>query len=113
MIETADLLLENKILQGKLAQSESEITLLKAKSESQIAFLKHQLEELRKMIFGAKSERFISAIIPQQLSLPIEKEETKIITSEETITIESHDRKKKNKKESHPLRQPFPSHLHR
>ena len=31
----------------------------------------------------------------------------------ETITVEAHDRKKKKKKENHPLRQPFPAHLHR
>lgn len=102
MIETQDLLLENQVLQEKLIRS-----------ESQIAFLKYQLDELKRMIFGAKSERFVSALIPGQLTLPIQEQEARVIEEEPTITIEEHDRKKKKKKENHPLRQPFPAHLHR
>lgn len=106
MIETADLLLENQFLKQELDR-------LKVKSESQIAYLNYQLSELRRLIFGARSERFIPAAIPGQLPLLIEQEETKTAAPEAIITVDAHDRKKKAKKENHPLRQPFPAHIHR
>ena len=102
MIETQDLLLENQVLQGKLIQSESEI-----------AYLKFQLEQLKRKIYGSQSERFLSAIVSGQLALPIENDPAPVVEKEESITIEAHDRKKKKKNENYPLRQPFPSHLHR
>lgn len=101
MIETQDLLLENKTLQEKLVRSESEIT-----------YLKFQLEELRRVVFGAKSERFVSHEIPGQLSFEIEKECPKQ-AEQETVFVDAHDRKKKKKKENHPVRQCFPAHIHR
>jgi transposase len=39
--------------------------------------------------------------------------EEQIQAQRKTITIEAHDRKKKKKKENHPLRKPFPAHLSR
>lgn len=105
MIETQDLLLENQILKQELQQ-------VREKSESEIAYLKFQLGELKRMIFGAKSERFVSHVIPEQLSIPLEKIEVKAV-EQEMITIEAHDRKKKKKEETQPLRQPFPGHIPR
>ncbi len=102
MIETQDLLLKNKNLQNQLDQSQSEI-----------AYLKYQLDQLKRQVFGVKSERFISMQEAGQLALPIENEVPVVIEKEETITIEAHDRKKKRKKENHPLRKPFPADLPR
>ena len=102
MIETQNLLLENKNLQDKLIQSQSEIT-----------FLKYQLDQLKRQIFGVKSERFLSLVDAGQLALPIEDETSPTIEKEETIFVEAHDRKKKNKKENHPVRKPFPAYLPR
>ena len=45
--------------------------------------------------------------------MPIEDENALVIAKEETITVEAHDRKKKNKKENHPVRKPFPADLPR
>lgn len=71
--------------------------------------LKYELAELRRMIFGAKSERFVPAAHPSQLNLleepAIESEKT------DTIIIDRHERTKK--KEKHPVRQPFPASLPR
>ena len=81
MIETQDLLLENQFLKQELQQ-------VKEKSDSEIAYLNFQLEELKRMIFGAKSERFVSHIILRQLSIPLEKIEVKE-AEKELITIDA------------------------
>ena len=106
MKQTQDLLLENQSLKEELNQ-------VKQKSESEIAFLKYQLDELRRVVFGSKSERFVSNVSEDQLSLPIEIETTTELTLEEVITIEAHERTKNKKKKNHPLRQGFPSDLPR
>ena len=66
---------------------------------------------LKKAIFGAKSERFIPEVAPEQTSLdfgdPLEEKKEEPVT--ETITYE---REKKNNK-SKPSRQPIPAHLER
>ena len=45
-------------------------------SQIEIAFLKQELAQLKKIIFGSKQERFLptDAITPQQLALNIEAE---------------------------------------
>ena len=71
--------------------------------------IEFELAQLKRMIFGAKSERFVPAAHPSQLNL---LEEPAIETSkEEVIIIDAHERKKK--KEKHPVRQPFPASLPR
>src|SRR5271156_5452357 len=76
------------------------------KSES----LQFQLDQLKKMIFGSKSERFVPEVALEQTSLDfgdtpkVKKEEP----ATETITYE---RKKNNGKK--PSRQPLPAHLER
>lgn len=71
-----------------------------------ITSLQHQLEQLQKLIFGSKSERFVSDIPDNQLNLfsDLTSEESKEETATEEIT---YTRKKKK----HPGRNPFPSHL--
>ena len=106
MIETQDLLLENKLLKEELTQ-------VKEKSELEISYLKFQLDQLKRQVFGVKSERFLSLLNAGQLALPIENENPTVIEKEETIIVEAHDRKKKNRKEKHPVRKPFPAYLPR
>lgn len=73
--------------------------------------LTFQLAQLKRMLFGAKSERFVPASTPGQLSLDIIAEENEP-EEQEVVHIEAHDRKKKkDKKEKHPVRMPFPDHL--
>lgn len=54
--------------------------------------LKHQLEQLKRMIFGAKSERFVPDSLPGQLSLGLDIE----VAEQAPVQIEkiSYDRKK-------------------
>jgi len=91
-----------------LAEKDQLIAELAQKNET----LSFQLAELKRMIFGAKSERFVAATIPGQLSLGIDLpvEET---LEEEVIIVEEHKRKKNGKKKNHPLRQGFPADLPR
>lgn len=91
-----------------LKKKDSEIDQLKADN----LYLKHELDKLKRMLFGAKSERFISAVDPLQYSLElgvkpkIEPEGTK-----ETI---SYERKKPEvKKEVVHSREALPAHLPR
>ena len=71
--------------------------------------LKNELAQLRRMIFGAKSERFVPAVHPSQLNL-LEEPATEI-QKEETVLVDRHERKKKAEK--HPVRQPLPASLPR
>ncbi len=87
MIETADQLSEIEVLKQQLEQSKSEII-----------FLKYQLEDLRRKIFGAKSERYISNIHSSQLSLlDVAAEEVQVVS---TTTVEKHERTSVSKKKS-------------
>lgn len=77
-----------------------------------ILYLRHEMDKLRRMIFGAKSERFVSQEQPSQLSLGLGTEpEPTPEPEKETIT---YDRKKnQEKKEAVHSRQPLPAHLPR
>lgn len=77
------------------------------KSQQEIAFLKHQLAELKRLIYGAKSERFI-ADNKDQLHL-FEQEQSTQAPQTEQITYE----RTKVKKGNPPVRTALPAHLPR
>ena len=86
MIETANLLLENELLKKENEQI-----------KSQVAFLKYQLEDLRRKIFGIKSERYVSLNTSGQLSLldvPVEESTPPV----QTVKVEEHERQQKKEK---------------
>lgn len=74
-----------------------------------IQLLKYELEQLKRAIYGSKSERFIPEVSPDQMDIfgtttvPVEEAE---VSSTEVVTLP----KKKKKK---PVRQKLPSHLKR
>jgi transposase len=74
--------------------------LLKRSNEAQsaeIAYLKHRIAEFERMIFGARSERFVPAELPGQLTLGLDLPEASIDeATSETIT---YQRKKQEEKE--------------
>lgn len=76
-------------------------------SLQEIELLKQQLSELRRLIFGVKSERFMT--IPQeQLSLFVDAQQQSIPSTEQI----NYTRNKKASKEK-PVRQVLPAHLPR
>jgi transposase len=91
-----------------IAEKNLQISELSAKYEQ----LQFQLDQLKRMIFGSKSERFIPAENPSQLSLEIDTEKAEAPETAQITTIAEYERQKK-KKEKPPVRQPFPSHIPR
>lgn len=70
--------------------------------------VKFQLEQLKRMVFGAKSERFVPETNPEQLSLFGVTDKKEQATSE----VSAHQRKVSKRKEK-PARLVLPSHLER
>lgn len=90
--------------------SEKDAAILKLTSDIEaIAF---QNDQLRRLIFGSKRERFISTIDVQQLSLEFEPKTAEI---EEAVKVEREsirvEYERKKVKKEHPGRFPLPSHL--
>jgi len=73
-----------------------------------IADLRFQLEQLKRMLFGSKRERFESAQNPDQLTLPfdIEPEKIEAEIAKQTVTYERAKPRK-----DHPGRLALPAHL--
>jgi len=86
------------------------------KLESNYEFLQQEMNKLKQLIFGAKSERFISENNENQLQLPFgESQITEAEGQNETVETEelSYSRKKKKKEKQLPVRAALPSHLPR
>jgi transposase len=77
----------------------------------ELVHTKHELEQLKRMIFGSKSERFIPAKDPNQLDLGFEDEKTQPDTQQGSIAVNRTH--KKQKKEKGHSRLPLPDHLPR
>jgi transposase len=75
--------------------------------QAKYASIKFQLEQLQRLVYGQKSERFISDVSPEQLSL-FEKLK-KIETALQTTKVAEHERKEK--KQPRLGRLQLPSHL--
>ncbi len=76
-----------------------------------LASYKHQLEELRRLVFGVKSERFIASENPNQLSL-FDGEQLTEKADEPTQSI-TYQRKQKKENKQQPIRALLPAHLPR
>lgn len=76
---------------------------------SENLFLKHELDKLKRMIFGSKSERFIPAD-PGQLTLDMELELQQPPEAEKEIISYTRTKPKEDKKPGH-ARMPLPAHL--
>lgn len=98
----------------KESVSLEEYLLIKNENREQhieITYLKQELAQLKRMIFGSKSERFIPDD-PGQLSLGLDIEQREDTEQQETEDI-AYTRQKLKKKKKIPVRLPLPSHLHR
>ena len=108
-IQKKDVLLEKKdVLIEKKDADLKKLDVLIEKKESTISYLQFQLDQMRRLLFGSKRERFIAATNPEQLMLPLEGEPEKIA---EVLTQKIEYSRNKNKRENHPGRLPLPSHL--
>lgn len=82
--------------------------------ETKYAFLLQEMAQLKRMIYGSKSERFVPSEIPGQLSLDIAADEITALEKDvPPIKIEAHDRRIKTIDKKIPVRQGFPEHLPR
>jgi transposase len=95
------------------------ITLLQQKEERIASlelsnlFLKSELDKIKRMLFGSKSERFVPEVNPLQATLPFE-EEIKLAEKPVPQEIISYTRDKKKNSEHIPTgRLPLPKHLER
>ncbi|MEM9261160.1 MAG: transposase, partial [Bacteroidota bacterium] len=70
------------------------------------AALKHELEQLKRLIFGSKQERFVPAQIPEQLELELGQQVVEDQPQPQTETITYQRRKK-----PHPGRTKLPDNL--
>lgn len=100
------------LLQETIKQQQKTTTQLQdttRKYEARISQLQFQLDQMKRILFGAKRERFVPTRDEKQMTLPfdVEPEAEQKPEEEQTITYV----RKKNKRESHPGRLPLPSHL--
>jgi transposase len=73
-------------------------------------YLKQELSQLKRMIFGTKSERYVPFDTGQlSLNLDIEQQEPEKVETEQVY----YTRKKPGKEKGKPVRLSLPSHLHR
>lgn len=78
------------------------------KMQSQISQMQFQIDQMNRLLFGAKRERFISNADENQLSLPFDvPQEEAPEKQQEVITYV----REKNKRKEHPGRLALPSHL--
>jgi len=100
--------MEGYIEIGKYQQLQAQAAALKAVADLKIADLTFQLEQLKRMVFGATSERFVPIDIPEQLNLFGEIPSTPIEVVKQTVG--EHERTKTKKK---PARLVLSEHLPR
>ena len=103
---------EAVIAEKETALSKGEATIEKLNAD--VAYLKFQNEQMRRMIFGSKRERFIPQIIPNQLTLEFEPKlaevEESVKEEREKIRVE-YLRQTARKEKKHPGRMTLPSNL--
>src|SRR4051812_32262052 len=104
VIETKELLLENQLLKQQLQA-------LEEKSQSEIFLLKHQLAELKRLIFGSKSERFVPSAAANQSSLDLFTEPVAAPPTQQVTVTYTRTESKKNK--VHNGRLPIPANIER
>ena len=91
------------------------ITITKAEYEhllglkSQVDYLQHQLTELKRLIFGAKSERFVASNPDQTTLFDLQAEQP----TEKPVEEITYTRSKPQPEKKQPLRLELPSHLER
>jgi transposase len=97
-----------------LSQREAEIARYEntiAKQEARIFDLEFHNEQLRRLVYGASRERFISNTPVDQLPLPLYVDEEAIAATVVVATEKIAYERRTGKKKNHPGRNELPSHL--
>jgi transposase len=100
---------EEKLQQSEKKLQEKEEHL--QKTEEKFKFLQFEIEQLKRMLFGAKRERFVSNTPLAQLPLPFDNEQITIAEHPAQVEQISYTRQKPKSKPKHPGRLDFPAHL--
>lgn len=95
----------------KLESKASKLEATASKLESEVSALKFQLDQLKRMIFGSKSERFIAAENPEQFKIPFDVDVQEVAQAVELEMEQITYERPKNKAKAHPGRLALPSHL--
>ena len=101
---------ENEYLKNRVVFFENK----DAESEARINYLQAQLDQLKRMIFGAKSERFVPSTIPGQMMLELGSDPVLEIIDGHVTAVESYSRGgQKAALENKPVRSLLPADLPR
>lgn len=95
------------LYQTELQQKEEQLL----QSEEKLKYLQYELDQLKRMIFGTKRERFVSNIPVEQLPIPFDNEEIAVVEPIAEVEQISYKREKVKSKPKHPGRLDFPAHL--
>jgi len=78
------------------------------KLEFKVSQMQFQIDQMARLLFGSKRERFIPEQDEKQLTLPFDVEEDKSVEKEQEVITYTRN---KRKRENHPGRLPLPEHL--
>ena len=95
----------------KLLKGQQKIISKVESLEQENSYLKFQIEQFKRAMYGSKKERFIASENPEQLSIPFEVDEQKVIEAVEAVVEEITYERKKAGSKNHPGRLALPSHL--
>lgn len=92
----------------KMESENEDLVKTNQKMEARLNDMQFQLDQMKRLIFGFKRERFIKNTDENQLTLPFDvPPETEVEKQQETITYT----RAKNKRKNHPGRMSLPDHL--
>ena len=80
------------------------------KRDQRIAQLSFELEQLRRLVFGAKSERNVPAVVIPEQQVLFATEQDAVTQEQELVNVPAHTRVKNKKK---PVRTAIPAHIPR
>jgi len=93
---------------SNLETQKSNLETLAIKLQAKVDYMQFQIDQLNRLLFGAKRERFVSQTDEKQLKLPFDVEEVQ--TPEKQQEVITYVRQK-TKRENHPGRIALPDHL--
>jgi len=110
-VNKSDLIDKNRALEKQIKLLQEQNNLLKNSANAfkvSLDNLQHQYDHLAKLVYGYKSERFISAIPPEQLSVFVTDPEDTKEEESQPVEVAKH---KRYKSKPHPGRLEIPDHL--